>query len=111
MAKHLEANFIEKRARFANEIAMIEKDLLETKRRKTATLVKIILLHWFLIPEFFKLNKNISNLNRMLKNIKEDELREKRETFNEAQLIYISHRFREKYLNIPMPEGQTKDIF
>jgi hypothetical protein len=57
------------------------------------------------------LNKEITNLKKLIKAKEQEELNEKRASFNEAQLIYISHRFREKYLNIPLPEDLNKNLF
>ena len=111
MAQHLEQKVSENRKKRANEISILTKKIEELEKQKKRTIFKIIFFQWFLITSYFKTTKEINNLKQQIKTKEHEEYLERRAAFDEEQLVYISHRFREKYLNIPLPDSNQKPNF
>ena len=111
MAEHLESEISEKRKERALKIISIKNDIRTLEKRKHIMILKIIFFQWYLLSQYTQTEKEISNLHALINKLEKEEYLEKRAVFNEKQLIYIAHRFREKYLNIPLPDIDDKNLF
>lgn len=111
MAEHLESEISEKRKERALKIISMKNDIRTLEKRKHIMILKIIFFQWYLLSQYTQTEKEISNLHALINKLEKEEYLEKRAAFNEEQLIYIAHRFREKYLNIPLPDIDDKNLF
>ena len=106
MAKHVEKEVTQTRQVRTAEMNRLKNLIFDCKNRKKANLVKVIFFQWNLIPEFSKIDSEIHSLRAKLEKLEIEEATEKRTSLNKEQLIKVSHLFREKYLNIPLPKSE-----
>lgn len=102
--------YIEKEHRKKSEVrinrtVMLQEDLYKLKKQNNFYVCSIVLFQWYLFPKYKDVSNKIKALETELKAIEKEETKEKRASLNTDLLIKMSHIFREKYLNIPIPES------
>ena len=90
-----------------SQIITIQDELNKLEKQNRVYIFLIILFQWYLYPKYQNNNNRIKELEYELKSIEIEESKEKRASLNTEQLIKMSHIFREKYLNIPIPTSQN----
>ena len=104
--------YIEKEYRKNSEyrikrIITLQDELNQLKKQNRIYSFLIIFFQWYLYPKYKNNNNRVKELEYELKSIEMEESKEKRASLNTEQLIKMSHIFREKYLNIPIPTSQN----
>ena len=92
-----------------DEPVVVQKKEPQIKLKKGQTIDSLNATARILVLEKLSKYKDVSNkikaLETELKDIEKEESKEKRASLDTEQLIKMSHIFREKYLNIPIPES------
>lgn len=104
--------YIEKEYRKNSEyrtkrIITLQDEWNQLEKQNRVYIFLIILFQWYLYPKYKENNNKIKKLKYELDSIEKEEYTEKRASLNTEQLIKMSHIFREKYLNIPIPTSQN----
>lgn len=102
--------YIEKEHRKKSEVRInrtvaLQEDLYKLKKQSKFYICLIVLFQWYLFPKYKDVSNKIKALEKELKAIEKEESKEKRASLDTEQLIKMSHIFREKYLNIPLPKS------
>lgn len=102
---YIEKEYKKKSEIRVNRTVTLQEDLYKLKKQNNFYICLIVLFQWYLFPKYKEVNNKIKILEAELKEIEKEESKEKRASLNTEQLIKMSHIFREKYLNIPIPKS------
>lgn len=109
---YIEKKFSAKRKNRMRKILSMQDEISKLTKQRDFYLALVLCLQIYLFPKFRALYDKIVILKYEVAKLENEESCEKRASLNTKQLIKISHIFREKYLNIPVPqEYVTQTVF